>query len=110
MGRELYEAWPVFREALDEAWRRCDPHLERPLRDVMWAEPGSAEAALLDQTAYTQPALFALELALAALWRSWGVEPDVRAGPLASASSRRRTWRGCSRSRTRRGWWRRAGG
>ncbi len=46
----------------------------------MWAEPGSPEAEMLDQTAFTQPALFTFEYALAALWRSWGVEPELVAG------------------------------
>ncbi|HVR06985.1 MAG TPA: type I polyketide synthase, partial [Thermoanaerobaculia bacterium] len=78
MGRGLYEEWPVFRAALEEAWGALDPHLERPLREVMWAEP--SESARLDETGWTQPALFALEVALAALWRSWGIEPDVVAG------------------------------
>jgi len=54
--------------------------LELPLREVMWAEPGSPRAALLEQTGYTQPALFAFEWALAALWRSWGVEPGLLLG------------------------------
>src|SRR4029077_20927653 len=54
--------------------------LGRPLREVMWAAPESAEGALLDETAFTQPALFALEYALAALWRSRGVEPDLVLG------------------------------
>jgi acyl transferase domain-containing protein/NADPH-dependent curcumin reductase CurA/acyl carrier protein len=80
MGRGLAAGWPVFREALDEAFAALDGHLEVPLREVMWAEPETARAALLDQTGYTQPALFALEVALAALWRSWGVEPDLLAG------------------------------
>ncbi|WP_158501755.1 type I polyketide synthase [Vitiosangium sp. GDMCC 1.1324] len=80
MGRGLSAAWPAFREALDSCIALFDRELERPLREVMWSEPGSAEAALLDQTAYTQPALFALEYALAALWRSWGVEPELVAG------------------------------
>ncbi|WEQ54930.1 SDR family NAD(P)-dependent oxidoreductase [Komagataeibacter nataicola] len=78
MGRGLYEEWPAFRTALEEAWSALDPHLDRPLRDVMWAEP--SEAWRLDETEWTQPALFALEVALAALWQSWGVEPDVVAG------------------------------
>src|SRR5262249_38775187 len=54
--------------------------LDQPLREVMWAAQGSAEAALLHQTAYTQSALFTLEYALSVLWRSWGVQPDLVAG------------------------------
>ena len=80
MGRELFAAWPAFREAFERCTALFDRELDRPLREVMWAEPGSAEAALLDQTGYTQPALFTLEYALAALWRSWGVEPELVAG------------------------------
>ncbi len=80
MGRELYGSWPVFHEALEAAWSALDEHLDRPLRGVMWAEAGSAEAGLLGQTGYTQPALFALEWALSALWRSWGVEPELLCG------------------------------
>ena len=80
MGSGLFEAWPAFRQALVAAFESLDAHLERPLRQVMWAEAGSSDAALLDQTAYTQPALFAIEWALASLWRSWGVEPDFITG------------------------------
>jgi len=74
MGRELYETQPSFRRTLD----RCDewlrPYLERPLLSVMHPDR-DADASLIHETAYTQPALFALEYALAELWRSWGVEP-----------------------------------
>ncbi|MCA9712331.1 MAG: type I polyketide synthase, partial [Myxococcales bacterium] len=80
MGRGLYDAWPAFREAFDRCVALFDQELDRPLREVMWAQPGSAEAALLDQTAYTQPALFAVEYALFALWRAWGVMPHLVAG------------------------------
>nr|AAF62883.1 epoD [Sorangium cellulosum] len=80
MGRGLYEAWPAFREAFDRCVALFDRELDQPLREVMWAAPGLAQAARLDQTAYAQPALFALEYALAALWRSWGVEPHVLLG------------------------------
>jgi len=80
MGRGLHAEWPAFRDALDNASSVIDPLLERPLREVMWALPGTPEAALLDQTGYTQPALFAFEWALAALWRSFGISPDVVIG------------------------------
>jgi acyl transferase domain-containing protein len=78
MGRELYDTQPAFRADLD----RCDAilrdHLDRPLLSLLF--PDSGEEALLDQTRYTQPALFALEYALARLWRSWGVEPAAMLG------------------------------
>src|SRR5450432_142013 len=80
MGRELSRDWRTFQQALDAAFAALDPHLEAPLRDVMWASPDAAAGNRLDQTAFTQPALFAFEWALAALWRSWGVEPDFVAG------------------------------
>uniref|UniRef100_UPI0011AFF800 acyltransferase domain-containing protein n=2 Tax=unclassified Streptomyces TaxID=2593676 RepID=UPI0011AFF800 len=66
--------------ALEEAWAALDPHLERPLREVMWAEPGSDRAALLDRTSYTQPALFAYETALWRLLESFGPTVDTVAG------------------------------
>ena len=76
MGRRLARAFPLFAEALDAACEALDPFLERPLRSVMWAGPRSRDADLLHQTAYTQPALFALEVALFRLVRSLGVQPD----------------------------------
>nr|ALD82523.1 polyketide synthase [Nannocystis sp. MB1016] len=80
MGRELATAWPAFRAAFEACTALLDRELERPLTEVMWAEPGTAAAALLDQTMYTQPALFAFQVGLLALWRSWGIEPALLAG------------------------------
>ncbi|HNN98322.1 MAG TPA: type I polyketide synthase, partial [Pseudomonadota bacterium] len=59
MGAGLYQSFPRFRDALDAVFAQLEGQLERPLREVMFAEEGTAEAALLHQTAYTQPALFA---------------------------------------------------
>jgi acyl transferase domain-containing protein len=76
MGTALYERFPLFANAFDEAMRALDGHLRKPLKQVMWG----GDAELLQNTEFAQPALFALEVALAALWQSWGVVPDVVMG------------------------------
>ena len=71
MGKELHEHQPVFRAALDECAEHLGAQLDRPLLDLLWGN----RSHLLDETVYTQPALFAVEYSLAQLWRSWGIEP-----------------------------------
>ncbi|QCX74521.1 Erythronolide synthase, modules 3 and 4 [Streptomyces sp. YIM 121038] len=80
MGAELYERFEAFADAFDAVCAELDPLLDRPLRDVITAPEGSADAALLHTTAYTQPALFAVGVALHRLLESYGVRPDLVTG------------------------------
>ncbi|MFJ6677441.1 SDR family NAD(P)-dependent oxidoreductase, partial [Actinosynnema sp. NPDC091369] len=73
MGRDLYAAEPVFREAIDACERALSPHVDWSLVEVLSGGP-------LDRVDVVQPALFAVMVALARLWRSVGVEPDAVVG------------------------------
>ena len=84
MGWQLYETQPTFRAALDRCDQILRPYLDKPLLEVLYpsqeGENLSQTKSPIDETAYTQPALFALEYALFELWKSWGIEPDVVMG------------------------------
>ncbi|MEO3768214.1 SDR family NAD(P)-dependent oxidoreductase [Streptomyces sp. B5E4] len=80
MGADLYDSYPVFAEALDDACAALDAHLPRPLKPLLFAEADTPEAHLLNDTTYTQPALFAYEVALYRLAESFGIRPDHLAG------------------------------
>ena len=77
MGRELYDEVPAFRDTLDDCARIAEPYLDVPLTAVLFDQ---AFASKLDQTQYTQPALFALEYALAKTWQSLGITPHAVIG------------------------------
>ncbi len=94
MGRELYETSPVFKENFDRCDQILSPYLEKSLVEIIYnssttennfnlnhdLDQNPTFSDLLDETCYTQPALFALEYALAKLWQSWGIKPSVVMG------------------------------
>ncbi len=72
MGRELIEHEPVFRDTI----RTCDRLLAEVADWSLWSELTADEgASRLDHTAVAQPAIFGVQVALAALWKSWGITP-----------------------------------
>ncbi|MEH1773539.1 type I polyketide synthase [Nostoc sp.] len=92
MGRQLYDSQPIFRQTIEQCDEILRPYLKHSLLEVLYpVQAGEKEefsplplcpsAPLpIDQTAYTQPALFAFEYALYQLWKSWGIEPNVVMG------------------------------
>jgi len=77
MGRQLYELEPRFKAALDTCARLMDAELGAPLLEVLF---GAESARYLDNTRYVQPALFAIEYALADLLKHWGIRPHYIIG------------------------------
>lgn len=82
MGRALYHNEPVFQDAVDACAEILAEHLKRDLRDLLYPTSNQIEAASqkLNQTMFTQPALFTIEYALAQLWQSWGILPQAMIG------------------------------
>ena len=81
MGRDLYDSAPVFRAAMDACDAAARPHLahlDRGLLDVIFTPAGSGSP--INETVWAQPVNFAIEVSLAALWRSWGIEPVALLG------------------------------
>jgi acyl transferase domain-containing protein/NADPH:quinone reductase-like Zn-dependent oxidoreductase/NAD(P)-dependent dehydrogenase (short-subunit alcohol dehydrogenase family)/acyl carrier protein len=79
MSRELFETEPVFAETVTQCAAAIDDVLPRPLLEVLFATDRET-GELLRHTSYAQPAIFAVEMGLARLWQSWGVQPDVVLG------------------------------
>ena len=82
MGRTLYETEPVYREEIDACAEILKPLLGLDLRSLLFPEADEVEAAAeaLMETRLAQPALFITELAMAALWMEWGIEPKAMTG------------------------------
>ena len=79
MGRQLFETQPLFRETIE----RCDTILRDhnvPLLDLLYPDGSNPDVRLSGDMTWLQPVLFSLEYALARLWTSWGVTPDVVMG------------------------------
>jgi acyl transferase domain-containing protein len=78
MARELFDTQPTFRRSLELCDELLRPFLKLPLLEVIYPQAGASSP--LNNTEYTQPALFAVEYALAEVWKSWGVFPSVVMG------------------------------
>ncbi|NJQ97643.1 MAG: acyltransferase domain-containing protein, partial [Hydrococcus sp. CSU_1_8] len=76
MGYQLYQTLPTFKNTLDRCAEILEPYLDKNLLELLF----SNNTNFLDETIYTQPALFALEYSLAQLWLSWGIVPDAVMG------------------------------
>jgi amino acid adenylation domain-containing protein/thioester reductase-like protein len=77
MGKGLYGTQPVFRAALDECAEILNPILGRPLLEIIFTDKNDST---INQTTFTQPALFAFEYALAQMWLAWGIKPHAVMG------------------------------
>jgi acyl transferase domain-containing protein/acyl carrier protein len=92
MGLQLYQTQPVFRQAIDLCAQILQPYLEEPLLEVLYPKQHlspnpsptrrgeNIQQTTINETAYTQPAIFAIEYALFQLWLSWGIKPDAVLG------------------------------
>jgi acyl transferase domain-containing protein/acyl-CoA synthetase (AMP-forming)/AMP-acid ligase II/acyl carrier protein len=78
MARELFDTQPTFRRSLELCDELLRPFLKMPLLEVIYPQAGASSP--LNNTEYTQPALFAVEYALAEMWKSWGISPSFVMG------------------------------
>jgi acyl transferase domain-containing protein/acyl-CoA synthetase (AMP-forming)/AMP-acid ligase II/acyl carrier protein len=80
MGRQLYETQPLFRRTLQQCDEILRDYMDHRLLTILYGADKARSDALLNEATYAQPALFAIEYALATLWRAWGVEPAAVIG------------------------------
>jgi acyl transferase domain-containing protein len=84
MGRQLLEQEPVFRATIVECDRLLRQHADWSLLEELSADESRSR---MNETQIAQPANFALQVGLAALWRSWGIEPDAIIGHSAGEAA-----------------------
>ncbi|WP_114789084.1 amino acid adenylation domain-containing protein [Niabella yanshanensis] len=81
MGKELYDAEPVYRNAIDECAGILQQHMGEDIRSIIFTEAADSSALeKLSNTRYAQPALFVTSYALSRLYMSWGIVPAAFAG------------------------------
>ena len=82
MAARVYAAEPLFRAELDRVAQLLHSALGLDLRQIVFPAEAETDRAqeLLRQTAVAQPALFAIEYALAQVWMHWGVRPEAMIG------------------------------
>jgi len=81
MGIDLYKNESVFKDALDECANILQQTLKEDIRKIIYPEKINAEAEeKINNTYYTQPAMFVIEYAVAKLWMSWGIQPSAFVG------------------------------
>ncbi len=81
MGRELYDAEPAFKAAVDECIDLLKDTPQADIFEIIYpAEVDETSAQKIKNTFYTQPAIFIMEYAMAKLWMSWGVQPTIFTG------------------------------
>ena len=79
MAADLYQTYDVFKQQMDLCCDYLTPILKQDLRAIIFPENDDM-AGKINETQYTQPALFVVEYSLAQLWMSWGIKPDVMIG------------------------------
>lgn len=80
MARDLYTSYPVFRKVMDHCCRYLDPILGVNLQSIIFQGEEGLRKSRINETQFTQPALFIVEYSLAQLWMSWGIKPDAMIG------------------------------
>ncbi|WP_237743540.1 type I polyketide synthase [Pleurocapsa sp. PCC 7319] len=82
MGKQLYQTQAVFKQAVDRCAEILEQYLDRSLLEILYPSKFDPQnpTPQINQTQYTQPAIFTIEYALTQLWMSWGIQPNFVMG------------------------------